>query len=190
MNSTTYILYGFDELSAEARDKVLNDSRHINVEHEWYESTIEEWSSVLEQSGYETPRILFSGFYSQGDGACFESVINLGTWLTRHNLATKYRHLRKAYSEGEVSGGIKHTGRDYHEYSTDIELDYIGSDDRVTSNLQEVEALIKQDMVTLSKKIYQALEKEYAALTEDEAVADTLRINARLFHSDGCKAHA
>lgn len=38
----------------------------------WFESVVDMWKRCLEQFGFIDPTIYFSGFWSQGDGACFE----------------------------------------------------------------------------------------------------------------------
>lgn len=61
----------FEELNEKQRAKVLDDYRDINVDYDWYDFLIEEYTEKLESLGYENIKIEFSGFYSQGDGACF-----------------------------------------------------------------------------------------------------------------------
>jgi hypothetical protein len=186
-----YELYGFDELAPAARDKVLDSQRHLNVEDDaWYEHLLDEWKGTLEGLGYEVPRILFSGFGSQGDGACFEARVNIPAWLSRQGLAGRFRRLARASQDGDAEITIRHSGRYYHAASTEVEEQYEGSDAETAGELEEVMALIKAEKVDLSQQIYRALEAEYTALTSDSAVADTIQGNAMLFHADGCQAHA
>ena len=55
-------------------------------DHEWWENTFCEWVTKLEGLGIYTdnPQMFFSGFGSQGDGACFTGVINLKEFLEAH----------------------------------------------------------------------------------------------------------
>jgi len=185
-----YALYTFDELAPAAREKVLERERHINVEGEWYDHVLDEWKGRLEGLGYEEPRIFFSGFGSQGDGACFEARVNLEAWLKQHGLGRKCGRLGRAFRDGEVEIRLRHSGHYYHPYSTDVEDHYSGPDDEVARELEEAKALIESEKVELSRDIYRELEDDYFALTSDEAVTETLRINDYLFHGDGCLAHA
>ncbi len=43
----------------------------------WCEHTIETWESALKQLGFNDPKIWFSGFWSQGDGACFDATVDI-----------------------------------------------------------------------------------------------------------------
>jgi elongation factor P hydroxylase len=77
MNTVSINLYTFEELAHEVQKKVVERERSINVEDSyWYEPIIEDWTEELQQRGFEQVKILFCGFGSQGDGACFEARIN------------------------------------------------------------------------------------------------------------------
>lgn len=69
------ILYKFDELSTESKEKAItsfqeNDS-HLG--YDWHEDTINDFKTILELIGYYDITCYFSGFHSQGDGACFSA---------------------------------------------------------------------------------------------------------------------
>ena len=66
-------VYSFDELSKEAKEKALEELRYINVDYEnWADDTIEQIKRIGSYLGIEIDQVLYSGFSSQGDGACFE----------------------------------------------------------------------------------------------------------------------
>ena len=52
----------------------------------WWESTEEYWAEKLEGLGIytDTNKMHFTGFHSQGDGACFTGSINLREFLEAH----------------------------------------------------------------------------------------------------------
>jgi hypothetical protein len=52
----------------------------------WWESTEEYWAEKLESLGIytDTNKMHFTGFHSQGDGACFTGSINLREFLEAH----------------------------------------------------------------------------------------------------------
>ena len=66
-------LYTFDELDTEIKEKVIAQHRDIDVEGEWHGFIYEQWIDKLNKIGYKEAKIHFSGFYSQGDGACFDA---------------------------------------------------------------------------------------------------------------------
>jgi hypothetical protein len=188
---TSYDLYRLDELAPAVQAKVLDRERCVNVDDEWWsEATVSAWKGVLAAKGYEEPRILFSGFGSQGDGACFEASVNLGVWLSERKPGGSYDRLLAAFAGDEVAITIRHAGRYCHAYSTEVVVSYDGGDARIDAEIDEVRTEIVEDVVGLSQQLYRDLEEEYFALTDDRAVAETLRSNDTLFHVDGCRAHS
>src|SRR4030095_7275979 len=117
MQTISVNLYAFDELAPEAQRKVIDQERLINVDDSfWYEPIIDDWTQELERRGFEQVKILFSGFGSQGDGACFEARVRIGAYLKAHNLAATYPLLAR-YPD-YVEAYLKHSGWYYHERST------------------------------------------------------------------------
>lgn len=72
MQTHSITTYSFEELTPEAQSKAINANRDINTDDNyWYEYTLEAQKEMLASYGFNNARIFFSGFYSQGDGACF-----------------------------------------------------------------------------------------------------------------------
>lgn len=70
-------VFEFKELSKEAKQHALEKLRDINVDDEyWYENVFEVWQEKLAEIGFDEAEIHFSGFCSQGDGACFDADID------------------------------------------------------------------------------------------------------------------
>ncbi len=77
----------FDELNDVAKIKARSWYRDVWDDRDWYEFIYEDFEIICEMLGVSLltspvrltdgtarrPRIYFSGFWSQGDGACFES---------------------------------------------------------------------------------------------------------------------
>ena len=91
MKKITINLYSFNELSPEIQKKVLDDNRTINVNYNWHDFIYDNWKEKLTSFGFINPEIYFSGFYSQGDGACFDADIDLETVLK--NAPEEYKKL-------------------------------------------------------------------------------------------------
>ena len=178
-------VYNFEELSIEAQEKVIEDNRDINTDYDWWEFTIDDSKSNLEELGYTEPKIYFSGFWSQGDGASFEAQVDLTKWLKAHKLANKYRALY--YHASEYSISITKNGFYEHEYTMNIECDYVGDYVSEISRQQYdiVENIILEDARSEARKIYRTLEKEYEALSSDEAIKDTILANEYQFTESG-----
>jgi hypothetical protein len=198
MHTISVNLYTFGELTPEAQHKVIERERYINVDSSfWYEPIIEDWTEELEHRGFEQVKILFSGFGSQGDGACFVARINIAAYLKAHNLADTYPLLAR-YPE-YVEAYLQHNGWYYHERSTSLTpffnaevVDPGGSgiSDEEVRVEQEYEALEKgiyQEAVRLGREIYKALEDEFDYQTSAEAVQDTLIANEYTYLSEGTR---
>jgi hypothetical protein len=70
---TETTVYQFDELSDEAKEKAREWYRQGNVTTRfWSECTIDDAKEIGKLLGMDIDNIYFSGFWSQGDGACFE----------------------------------------------------------------------------------------------------------------------
>jgi hypothetical protein len=64
----------YDQLSDAAKKKARERYVNSNLEagdNYWAEYVIDEWKELLEAKGFDSPKINYSGFYSQGDGASF-----------------------------------------------------------------------------------------------------------------------
>lgn len=72
-------VYKFDELSDKAKEKAREWYRDGQLDYDWWEFVYEQADTAakhlgidIDRKGKHTPAIYFSGFWSQGDGACFE----------------------------------------------------------------------------------------------------------------------
>jgi hypothetical protein len=187
MKKVEITLYQFKELSKEAQAKALETYRDINTDYEWYDYIFEEWKEKLKKLGYEDAEILFSGFGSQGDGACFTAEVYLKHWLKKHKLEKKYKKLFQEADDVKIT--IKHSWRYSYSSSTDVDYEWYGDAERLTDKLEdnilEVIELIKEEREKLGDKIYKELDDTYYNLIGDEAIADTLEVNEYDFTDDG-----
>lgn len=80
MRTIETTLYQFDELSDEAKAKALDQCRDWSVDHHWWEFVYERFAEDMAERGYSihVKDINFSGFWSQGDGACFKGTFRFG----------------------------------------------------------------------------------------------------------------
>ncbi len=65
----------YDELSEKAKRKAVEWMQESNGEHFDGDFVIDEWKNLLGGLGFTSIEIYWSGFCSQGDGACFT-----GSW--------------------------------------------------------------------------------------------------------------
>lgn len=59
------------QLDDRAKERARNWYREGGLDYDWWEYTIDEWKTELEDMGFDGVDINFSGFSSQGDGASF-----------------------------------------------------------------------------------------------------------------------
>ena len=189
----TYDVYKYDGLSKEAQQKVIEDNHDINTDYEWFESDFECMIEELTKKGFDDAEIFFSGFYSQGDGACFTANLNVEKIMKYFKLATKYTDLLKKYV---IPGNVK---ADNHHYChsnvmyLDIELDAIVDIKRLSiaqqDALSDVEEELRIKLFEIAKneadKIYATLQKTYEHLTSEDVIIETIKENEYVFLKDG-----
>jgi len=69
--------YPFEELSAKAQEEAIEKHREMDVGYDWWDDDIDFHKEKLEEVGYDSPEIHFSGFWSQGDGASFSAKVDI-----------------------------------------------------------------------------------------------------------------
>ena len=218
-------VYQYDELSDEAKKKARDWYREGNCDDTyWSKSVIDEAATVagflgldIDQTAYKTmggetrykPTIYFSGFSSQGDGACVE-----GTWrasdvkvdrLKEH--APQDQELRRIvdglaeianeYPDGSFT--VKHNGHYSHSRCThfNIELPCKAFDEaecdspehtRLDEKRSNDEDTLKELARDFMNWIYKQLEKEWDYQNSDEQVEESIRANEYEFLEDGTRA--
>lgn len=191
-------------LSKERRDALLEKYRNTNVEYvEWWTDVYERFDEELEEKGvyvdrlYEhvagakfvdKPAIYFSGFWGQGDGACFEGRVS--DWH-RFLIAAGFNDLAELYLKNQQSMSLEwgHRGHYYHSGCTSFtsELFYTNPHDEEDDPFQHgvwnqiykdgtIFEDLEEDFIkyvrSLMDDLYTTLEEEHDHLTSDEAVVE------------------
>lgn len=186
MQTKTITTYKFSELANEAKKKAIEDMYNLNTEGiEWWDFVYEDWQEKLEKLGYYETKIFFTGFSSQGDGACFEGKLDIGKWLKAHKLANKYRALYNREEEGIFQ--ITQHGHYYHENSMEVDNQYYDTYGLAGRQCEAVYELVEKEIVELAKSIYRDLEKEYEYQTSEESIISTIEANEYDFLEDGSR---
>ena len=225
-------VYQYDELSDKAKEKARDWYREGNCEDSyWSESVIDDAATVagflgldINQEAYKTiggetrhkPAVYFSGFWSQGDGACVE-----GTWRASdvkvdklkehapqdkehapqdkelHRIVEGLAEIAREYPDGYFK--VTHRGHYSHSGCTafDIELPCEAFDEAEYDSPEHkrLDKKISQDQDTLIKLardfmdwIYKQLEKEWDYQNSDAQVEESIRCNEYEFLKDGTRA--
>ena len=196
-------LYKFEELSEEAKQKVIEKMYDINVDDAfWYEFIYEDFEEKAKQAGFDVSRgkrelnIYWSGFWSQGDGAMFEYDGLDKSLLIEFVDQLKLSPMRKQWLKSQViiSGNGKHSGHYYHEnccyHSINFEPNFqwseaINFNNWIESFIEEFENFVIDKYKDLCKELYRSLEKEYEYQTSKEAIIETIQANDYEFTEDG-----
>lgn len=185
--------------------QTLDKYRHINVgDSYWYECILEEFIEDMKQKGtsifYDyrgsahnhtaTPRIYFSGFWSQGDGAFFEGELeDLEKFLEAHEINDKSIN-NFVKLGGTINLSCAQAG---HYYNVRFDSEYTNIEDLAEENsfyATLAGALVdEKDIIEFCDEtapaifrrhtddLYKRLENEYSYQTSDEAVSETLEAN-------------
>jgi len=184
-----YKVYNFNELNEAAKEKAIENNRDINVDYEWFDGEEDYFKEDMDKLGFQVDKIYFTGFYSQGDGACFEGQIKVYDYLKYNKKLSKFKNLGKTAKEEDLTVTIKHSGHYCHENSMDFEDDsYYLSKELTEKQIKELDQVI-EEIKTLSKqqaiKLYANLEKQYEYLTSSKAIIETIELNDYTFLEDG-----
>ncbi len=210
--------YQFNELSPEAQARAIKkwqDDEAGSGDNYWSEYVIEEAVQQGKLMGFSfkersrksasgkplpgEPCIYWSGFWSQGDGACFE-----GRWSARACRATEvcsgwgaspsttellriaagFQELASAFPD--ASFRVKHRGHYSHEHCT--EFDFSIADDDILVNDGEIEQA-EQQLTDLSRSfmrwIYRQLESAYEDHLSEANACESILANEYEFTEDG-----
>lgn len=208
---TEETLYKFDELSDEAKDKAREWYREASSYDDFHEYVYEDAATIgaimgldIRQRPVKTmggttryePSILYTGFWSQGDGACFE-----GRWEYKPDALEKVKEyaplderlhaVAADFANEKVKGcwaEAKHRGRYCHEYSMDIDGGKRPVDedefDEYELPVEQYEH-IKEMFADFARWIYKMLEAEYDYQNSNERVDENIQCNDYEFTEDG-----
>ena len=183
------ILYSFDELSTEAKKRAITSFQEDDsyLYYNWYQDTINDFKTILELIGYYNIEFYFSGFWSQGDGACFSARFSrekrclqkVKSYCPKEekilNIIEKIQSEIPLHEEYE----IKHSGHYYHEYCTNVY--YLGDNEKAEQLDERFLELSRQ----LMRILYKKLNDEYDYLNSSEAIIEHIKANNYEFTEDG-----
>jgi hypothetical protein len=176
--------------------ETLDKYRYVNVEDvKWYEYTFSIFEEDMSNRGVSVANIYFSGFWNQGDGACFDGrVVDWGLYLlhlgydneTLASLARnwwscmlihrgRYCHENSVLVDSDIHMGVNPYDEEKDTLRFDAWKHVINSYDFLAID-HEIEQNMRQHM----RDLYKKLREEYDYLTTDEAVIDWLEANDKL----------
>jgi hypothetical protein len=213
----TKTVYYFDELNDKAKEQVRDWYMEGALSFEWWGDTFEDAKQCAAILGIEideksekrvnvsthkegvttSPAIYFSGFSSQGDGACLEGQYGYAEDAPQairshapsdtelHRIADELEALQQK-NDCRLRATVKHRGHYYHSRCTDIDVTRDG-EAGTDATEETVEALseLLRDFMTW---IYRQLETEHDHQLSDETVDESIRANEYEFTESGKRA--
>lgn len=178
-------VYEFNEV----REKALEKNRDFLIDDFWYESIFEDFKEKLEKIGFENPEIFFSGFWSQGDGACFDADINIDKILNYlfENRYLSKKEIKQIKENIDTATIYKNHFTTYysHEKTRVISISYNNYENENKEIFDKLQIILEDLRLSFCEKIYVALENEYERATSDEVLTDYFLNNDFLFEKDG-----
>ena len=187
-------------LSRERQNKLLEEYRNVNVEHDWWDSLIEDFAEQLTEVGItasthevklmngktrQDPNIYFSGFWCQGDGAYFEARVSdwpkflaiLGKgewafWAHECNWTASSVNSRGNNMSVRSDLGAPENPHDEEEDPLRFHAWNVINLPPSEADLDALESEIESKFEELASKLYDDLEAEYDYQTDDEQVVD------------------
>lgn len=194
-------IYNYDELNPKAQERARDWFREVTTgDNHWARFVLDSAKDFLGMMGFSNITIYYSGFSSQGDGACF-----VGTWqpsetkkakafkdFSEENeilpIAVEFERLATAYPLATAS--ITHRDHYCHERSVDYDFDsgkeYLEEgkefDEKAWNSFCED---FRDNCREVMRWIYKNLEDNYEDSVSNKAVAEDIRANEYEFTEDG-----
>ena len=183
--------------------------RSWGLGYDWFDAVYDDFQRVVEILGItlktrpvrllggglrHDPCIWFTGFWSQGDGACWE-----GAWFFRKGAARDIRAYAPQDAElhriaarllevqrrnfYQLHADIRHRGNYYHAFTMEIA---VTRDSPVWQDAtKDAEDTVTEALRDLARWLYRQLEREYDYLTSNEVVDESVAANGYTFTEDG-----
>ncbi len=176
----------FEALSSSDQQAILD--KHRDSDDDWWDYVYEDFKRDMEEIGIEVDRIYFSGFWSQGDGACFEGRVS--DWPKFLISITAPSRWMYEDIHACLSVSCQHSGHYYHYNSVKFDCDFDGFNAYKEGSLrwhamealneecnEEIEDFFNQCEEAFKdhmKDLYKSLERAYDYLHSDEYVLERL----------------
>ena len=202
-------VYRLEELDDRAKEAARAWFRETGLDHDWFTFVFEDFARICEIMGVtlatrpvriygggtrQEPRIWFSGFWSQGDGACFEGSYAYAKGVPKairayapkdaelYRIADALAAIQRR-NFYQLRAAIAHRGRYYHEYTMAIAVE---RDSPVRQDMTEdAEEAVIEALRDLARRLYRQLEREHDHQTSDAVVDETIAVNGYTFTASG-----
>lgn len=196
MKQLTINLYEYDELSDQAKTKARDWFRSTCDGDNYFAEDVEEDArQCFSLVGFSIDKLYWSGFSSQGDGACFT-----GSWSASdvkpgklknhapidaelHRIAKELESIASDYPDASMQ--IEHCGRYSHSHSTNMDTVIVDTIDEQPLEATKAGEYLEELARDAMNWIYRTLEKEYDYANSDEQVEENIKANEYTFTING-----
>lgn len=191
------LTFKFDQLSDIAKQKDIDWYREASQYGNYFaENVIEDAKTIGALFGLDIDRVFYSGFSSQGDGACFEGSYRYQKGALKavkqhapqdialHNIV---KSLQETQSKAFYKLAAKCTQRGHYMHSGCMSVDVYHIDDEYR-DIGKAEDNITESLRAFANWIYKQLEQAYDYENSDEQIIETIIANEYEFNADGSKA--
>lgn len=202
-------VYQLADLSDAAKENARAWYREGAFDHGWHDFIYEDFARICAILGITLktrpvrlmgggtradPCIWFRGFWSQGDGACFEgsyahakgAPTGIRAYAPQdqelHRIADTLQAIQRR-NFYQLRADIRHRGHYYHEYCMVIEVE---RDSPTGQGLAaKAEEIVTEALRDLALWLYRQLEREYEYQNSDNVIDEAIIINAYTFTEAG-----
>lgn len=199
----------FDSLPKSDQEAILEKHRDWDVHDDWWDSVYEGFIEKVEELGYEVgtypmqthkkelielPAIYFSGFCSQGDGACFNGSVGKCEIVFTRLAPILWEHWSKievCTARWYSSGRYCHSNTLSFNYEFEVPNQITDESDlrwhameqlrhELNAAWEKFTDALEAEVKGLCDKLYSDLSDEYDHLTSDESILKSLIANDQL----------
>jgi hypothetical protein len=197
MRTIEKTIYTFDELSDKAKQRAREWYREVTQFDSFYfDSVIEDVKTVGAFFGIDIEKVYFSGFWSQGDGACFEGSYRYKPQWQKaiKGYAPKDAELLrigKALQDAQkahfykIAATCKHSGYHYHSGCMNVDIEHLEDSYR---DIKDSESDIKNALRAFADWVYRRLGDDYEYTNSNECVDENIIFNGYEFDENGERA--
>jgi hypothetical protein len=169
-------VYQYSELSEPAQEKARNWMRERFDFNYHAETVLDDAKTIGALFGLDIDDIFYSGFYSQGDGACFTGDYKYQKGASQvvkdsAPMDTELHRIVRDLQDCQRKAFYKLTASCYNRYRGNNMTVDVGSDGRLSEYMEDDIIIALRDFADW---IYRSLEKEYEFQTSDEQVTESI----------------
>jgi len=204
-------VFRLHELSDAAKDKAREWYRDGAFDYDWYNFVYEDFEHICAILGIhlktrtvglmgggtrQKHRVWFTGFYSQGDGACFEGYYSYAKGapaaIRSYAPADKALHrvadnLQSIQRRNFYQLRAETTQRGLYYHANCMEVSATRDSPTWQDMTSDAEEILTATLRDLAKWLYRQLQREYELLSSDEVIDESIEANAYTFTGDGSR---